>query len=234
MSAIHPGIPVASRVVVSLFAETSPSVTHRPQDSDSSQVADREASDVLYSEDLAVGDTWESDVREISGEDVATFAGLTGDHDPLHSEDAGASPYGKPIVHGLLGLSVLAGLGTNYPKAATLTFMGIEDWQFLAPVFFGDSVKVRNEVVGLEQHGRRAMKVRWLRQLINETGRVVQEGHFLTLVANRTRVRKRPPLNSKSRRSVSPFSFRVLVSRAFRCDSASVVRSGPDALLHVV
>lgn len=199
---------------MSLFAETSSSTTEPTESAertDSAQPAEsaerldssvnereskavevQEQDAVLYSEDLAVGDCWTSEAREISGEDVATFSGLTGDHDPLHSENPSASPYGKPIVHGLLGLSVLAGLGTNYPKAATLTFMGIEDWQFLAPVFFGDSVKVRNEVVGLEQHGRRAMKVRWLRQLINDSGRVVQEGHFLTLVANRTRVRKRP------------------------------------------
>ncbi|MEL6108066.1 MAG: MaoC/PaaZ C-terminal domain-containing protein [Planctomycetota bacterium] len=181
---------------MSLFAESSPS-TSEPTESQANThetptVDVQDADLVLYSEDLAVGDCWTSQAREISGEDVATFASLTGDHDPLHSENPAASPYGKPIVHGLLGLSVLAGLGTNYPRAATLTFMGIEDWQFLAPVFFGDSVQVRNEIVSLEQHGRRAVKVRWLRQLINDSGRVVQEGHFLTLVANRARVRKRP------------------------------------------
>ncbi|MEO1527783.1 MAG: MaoC/PaaZ C-terminal domain-containing protein [Planctomycetota bacterium] len=177
---------------MSLFAETSTPSTQQPHDSGLDRAESQEAGDVLYSEDLAVGASWTSEPREISSEDVATFASLTGDHDPLHSDNPAASPYGKPIVHGLLGLSVLAGLGTNYPKAATLTFVGIEDWQFLAPVFFGDSVKVRNEIVELEQHGRRAVKVRWLRQLINETGRVVQEGHFLTLVANRNRVAKRP------------------------------------------
>ena len=135
---------------------------------------------------MSVGDVWESEFREISAEDVSDFAALTGDEDPLHTDPTKPSPFGKPVAHGLLGLSVLAGLGTNHPLAATRAFVSIEQWNFSAPVFFGDRVKVRNEIVELEPHGRRAFRVRWLRKLINETGRVVQEGYFITLVATRT------------------------------------------------
>lgn len=146
----------------------------------------------LYCEDLELGDTWTTDLREITANNVRDFADLTGDHTPLHGDDAAASPYGKPIAHGLLGLSILAGLGTNYPRASTLAFVSIENWQFLAPVFFGDKVQARNEIVEIQSHGRRAAKVRWLRQLLNEDGRVVQQGHFITLVGSKSRNRKKP------------------------------------------
>ncbi|QDV43517.1 Bifunctional protein PaaZ [Stieleria neptunia] len=150
------------------------------------------ADPTLYAEDLAVGDVWQTEMRQITDSDVQAFADLTGDHTPLHGDQGSGSPYGKPIAHGLLGLSVLAGLGTNHPKASTLAFVAVEDWRFVAPVFFGDRVQARNEIVEIEPHGRRAVKVRWLRQLLDETGRVTQEGYFVTLVGSKARGRKKP------------------------------------------
>ncbi|WP_147869188.1 MaoC family dehydratase [Stieleria maiorica] len=146
----------------------------------------------LYAEDLAVGDIWTTEMRQVTADDVQEFANLTGDHTALHGDQGAESPYGKPIAHGLLGLSILAGLGTNHPKASTLAFVSVEDWRFVAPVFLGDRVQARNEIVEIEPHGRRAVKVRWLRQLVNEAGSVVQEGYFVTLVASKARGRKKP------------------------------------------
>lgn len=143
----------------------------------------------LYFEDLQVGDCWTSELREISGEDVADFAELTGDHDPLHTHQliGGESPFGQPVVHGLLGLSVLAGLSSGCPAVATLALVGISDWKFEAPVYFGDRVQALTRVTDLAPHGRRAGRVTWLRQLINHKHRVVQQGTFVSLVATRVR-----------------------------------------------
>ncbi|WP_442507518.1 MaoC family dehydratase [Novipirellula sp. SH528] len=143
----------------------------------------------LFLEDMKVGDRWSSPWREITGEDVADFARLTGDHDSLHSSTSSASPFGEPVAHGLLGLSVLAGLGSDHPNASTLALVGISDWQFEAPIFFGDRVQVVTEVVQIQQHGRRAGRVTWLRQLVNQHGKIVQRGNFVTLVATRSRAR---------------------------------------------
>lgn len=144
----------------------------------------------LFLEDLEVGDHWLSDEREITAEDVADFALLTGDHDPLHEESGMPSPFGEPVAHGLLGLSVLAGLSSSRPAVATLALVGISDWQFESPVFFGDIVRVRTEVCEVQPHGRRAGRVTWNRQLINQHGRVVQRGEFVTLVSARSRIRR--------------------------------------------
>lgn len=144
----------------------------------------------LYLEDLTVGDRWVSDSREITADCVADFAELTGDRDPLHTDNGASSPFGKPVAHGLLGLSVLAGLSTEHPRAATLALVGISDWQFEAPIFFGDLVQVSTEVEEIQQHGRRAGRVTWIRQLLNQDGRVVQRGRFVSLVATKSRARR--------------------------------------------
>ncbi|TWU49703.1 MaoC family dehydratase [Rubripirellula reticaptiva] len=146
--------------------------------------------DQLYLEDMRVGDRWMSDWREITADDVADFASLTGDHDPLHTPSAGGSPFGEPVAHGLLGLSVLAGLSSDHPCVATLALVGISDWQFEAPIFFGDRVQVSTEIEAIDQHGRRAGRVTWIRQLLNQQGRIVQRGRFVSLVATKARARR--------------------------------------------
>ncbi|TWU37311.1 MaoC family dehydratase [Novipirellula artificiosorum] len=159
------------------------------------------ASEPVYLEDMKVGDSWRSPSREITADDVADFALLTGDNDPLHSSDAARSPFGEPVAHGLLGLSVLAGLSSEYPNAATLALVGISDWQFEAPIFFGDRVQVCTTVEQIQSHGRRSGRVTWIRQLLNQHGKVVQRGRFVTLVATRARARhlvQREPSSRKS------------------------------------
>jgi 3-hydroxybutyryl-CoA dehydratase len=146
----------------------------------------------LFFEDLLIGNRWTSEDREISADDVADFAELTGDHDPLHSDQlSGAlSPFGGPVAHGLLGLSVLAGLSSQQPAVSTLALVSIADWRFEAPIFFGDCVHVITTVLETVSHGRRAGRVTWLRQLVNQNNRVVQQGTFVTLVSTRARVQR--------------------------------------------
>tara|TARA_R110002049_G_scaffold72490_2_gene187052 strand:- start:36293 stop:36817 length:525 start_codon:yes stop_codon:yes gene_type:complete len=159
---------------------------------------------LLHFEDLSVGDRWVSPGREITADDVADFAQLTGDHDPLHGQKAEDSPFGEPVAHGLLGLSVLAGLSSDHPRAATLALVGISDWSFEAPIFFGDVVHVMTEVESVQQHGRRTGRVTWVRQLINQDGRVVQRGRFVTLVGTKARARRLAESEQSTQRGTLP------------------------------
>lgn len=147
----------------------------------------------LYLEDLRVGASWTSHSREVSADDVSDFAVLTGDHDPLHTDQGYDSPFGQPIAHGLFGLSLLAGMSTEHPRVATRALVALSDWSFDGPVFFGDSVTVRTEVVLLEPYGRRCGRVTWRRELINQDGRIVQQGQFISLVAARQPIKKAKP-----------------------------------------
>lgn len=142
-------------------------------------------SELLHFEDLSVGDCWTSLGRTITETDVVNFAGVTGDYDPLHvdHEYARQTPFGKPIAHGLLGLSLVAGLGSHCPCVRTIAFLKIENWEFRKPIYVGDTVHAETEVIDKRTNGRRTGYVTWRRQLVNQAGEVVQSGVFHTLVS---------------------------------------------------
>jgi acyl dehydratase len=149
----------------------------------------RGGSQALVFGDLHVGDEWESPGRTITEADVIHFAGISGDFNPIHldHEFARRGPFRKPVAHGLLGLAVASGLSSNAPRVDTLAFLGIQEWKFLHPIAFGDTIRVLTRVVALEprSRGRRGV-VTWHRRLVNQSGEVVQEGLTQTLVSNRT------------------------------------------------
>lgn len=142
-------------------------------------------SNLLFFDDLSVGARWVSESRQITEADVAQFADLTGDYDPLHVDEefAKQTPFRQPIAHGLLGLSLVAGLSSQSPNMETVAFLGIQNWSFLKPIFFDDSLHVITTVEKLAPNGRRRGHVTWHRQLVNQDGFVVQEGTLLSLVA---------------------------------------------------
>jgi acyl dehydratase len=115
---------------------------------------------------------------------VVNFAGMTGDYNPLHvdHEFARNTPFGKPIAHGLLGLSFVAGLGSFSPWVEIAAFVRVVDWKFQRPLYIGDTVRVRTELVEKRPGGRRHGLALWQRELVNQQGEVVQTGRFETLV----------------------------------------------------
>jgi 3-hydroxybutyryl-CoA dehydratase len=142
----------------------------------------------LYFEDVEVGQEWESPGRTITEADVVNFAGLSGDFNPIHidHEFARGTPFRRPIAHGLLVLSVASGLGLYAPPMRTVAFVQIRDWQLRGPVFVGDTIRVRGKVLEKEVRGRgRRGAVTWGRAIVNQEGKVVQEGVTVTLVEGR-------------------------------------------------
>lgn len=142
-------------------------------------------------EDLQLGDRWLSASRTVTEDDIQQFADLTGDRDPLHTDPvfAAEGPFGKPVAHGLLGISFLAGLSSEAPRVMTSAFVSIKSWSFTKPVYIGDRVHVATEVLDLKPHGRRHGEVHWHRRLINQDGQTVQEGIFITLVTRKVPLR---------------------------------------------
>lgn len=145
-------------------------------------------SNLLHFDDLKIDDSWVSAARKVTQEDVDQFAQLTGDFDPLHVDEqfARETPFRRPIAHGLLGLSLVAGMGSTSPNVETVAFLGVSEWSFRRPIFFGDILHVITNVTDLQPSGRRRGQVTWFRQLINQDDLVVQEGTFLSLVARRS------------------------------------------------
>jgi 3-hydroxybutyryl-CoA dehydratase len=146
----------------------------------------------LYVEELEVGREWVSAGRVVTAADVSGFADLTGDRNPLHldPEYARSTPFRRCVAHGLLGLSLAGGLGLSAPPVRVVAVLGIESWEFLAPVYVGDAIRVRQRVLSVEPHGRgRRGVVRWRVEVETVAGRAVQSGVTVLLVEARNRLR---------------------------------------------
>lgn len=69
-------------------------------------------------------------------EDVAAFAHVTGDNNPLHldADYAATTAFKRPIIHGMLGASVFTKvLGTEYPGYGSIYVS--QTLSFLRPMF---------------------------------------------------------------------------------------------------
>ena len=137
----------------------------------------------LQFDDLNVGDSWITPARTVTEADVVHFAAMTGDFNPLHvdHEFAANGPFKKPIAHGLLGISWVAGLGCNHPKVNTVAFVAIRQWSFLRPVYFGDTIHVESNIAEKGDIGKRGGAVLWNHTVVNQKNKIVQQGVFETL-----------------------------------------------------
>ena len=146
----------------------------------------------LSYEDIFIGQSWTSPRRTVTEADVVNFATMTGDFNPLHVDYdyAAKTPYRQPIAHGLLGLAWVAGLGSYFPNVNTVAFTAVRNWEFIRPLFFGDTVFVETTCLEKTPVGRKNGKILWQRQLINQSQHIVQQGSFETLVALKKVIRK--------------------------------------------
>ena len=79
--------------------------------------------------------------QTITDYDVKTFAGVSGDHNPVHVDEVYAenSRYKKRIAHGLISASFFSALfGTKLPGKGCV-YVG-QNLNFKRPVYLGDTV----------------------------------------------------------------------------------------------
>lgn len=146
----------------------------------------------LFYDDVEVGQVWDSLGRTVTESDIANFAGMSGDFNPIHMdhEFAKTTMFRRPIAHGLLILSLGSGLGLHAPPMRTIAFLAMKDWNFKEPVYIGDTIRLRTKVMGKAERARgRFGVVSWLRQIINQDGKIVQHGVTETLVEGRANLK---------------------------------------------
>lgn len=139
----------------------------------------------LYYDDISIGQEWESPGRTVTETDIVLYAGFSGDYNPMHvnHEFAKTTPFRRPIAHGFAVFSIASGLGVQVPMIRTIALLGVREWRFVNPVFAGDTIRVITRVVEktLKGRGRRG-EVVWHRSILNQEGKVIQEGEIMTLV----------------------------------------------------
>lgn len=139
----------------------------------------------LWFDDLKLGDRWQTPSVTMNDAHFAFFKGLTGDNHPLHYdvEYAKKTPFGAPLAHGLLVMSLTA-VGAS-PLAHRLHDSMIafleQGCRFLKPVLIGDTLSPEHEVVGLDRKGDRGV-LRLAARIRNQRGEVVLEGFHVYLV----------------------------------------------------
>jgi 3-hydroxybutyryl-CoA dehydratase len=103
-------------------------------------------------DDLAPGQRFSTRGRTVTEADVVGFAGLTGDFHPQHVDAAWSesSAFGERIAHGLLVLSLAAGL-VPFDPDRVIALRRVRDVVFKRPVRFGDTVTVEGELKSLTE-----------------------------------------------------------------------------------
>ena len=104
-----------------------------------------------YYDELDIGDHRTFRGVTITEAHILGFAGVTGDHYVLHTDEeyAKRTPYGQRVAHGLLVLSCGAGLIPLEP-GRIVALMGLDEVRWSAPVFIGDTIHPEMEVIDKE------------------------------------------------------------------------------------
>jgi acyl dehydratase len=146
-----------------------------------------------YFEEFEIGDTFVTPRRTITETDLIQFAGMSGDFNPIHTDHvyAADSPYGQPVVYGLLVLSVVTGLTARLGifDGTIIAMLGIDDWKFSGPVFVGDTIHVRMTIISKRETSRpdRGIMVRGY-EVLNQRDEVVQTGSMTLMIRRQEQV----------------------------------------------
>jgi len=98
-------------------------------------------------------------------------------------EFAKNTAYGQRVAHGLLGLALTDGL-KNRSEFNVRTIGALRwSWDFVAPIFIGDTGYVRFHVADKRPQGRGIITLEM--QLVNQRGEVAQRGQGLFLIEHK-------------------------------------------------
>jgi 3-hydroxybutyryl-CoA dehydratase len=112
--------------------------------------------------------------KTITEADIVLFAGVSGDTYPLHvdAEYAKTTRFGQRVAHGMLSaslLSTVSGMMLGTPGGLYVE----QTLRFRRPVFIGDTLTARAELVSLDAAKRR---LHCTTTIVNQHGKVVVDG----------------------------------------------------------
>jgi acyl dehydratase len=146
----------------------------------------------LYFDDFHIGQKFFTKSRTITEADVVNFAGLSWDHNQLHTdaEYAADTQFKKRIAHGLLGVIAHAGLSYQLTEDSILALLELT-WKFKAPIYLGDTIHVEQVVKEMRESssGDRGV-LTFDKKVINQRNEVVQTGTTTILLAKRAKAAK--------------------------------------------
>jgi 3-hydroxybutyryl-CoA dehydratase len=123
---------------------------------------------------LELGASFRSPGRTITEADLVSFAALTGDRHPIHTdaEWAAASEFGGRIAHGSMILAYCVGLVPFDPEWV-LALRGFERVAFKRPVRIGDTIHVEGELESRREIDRLTGLAVFVWRVVNQDGATV-------------------------------------------------------------
>ena len=143
-----------------------------------------------YFEEFSIGDVFTTPKRTITHDDIASFATLSGDHNPLHIDEVFAiqSMHGGIISHGPMLVGITFGLLSEIDLIDG-TVLALKDlqWNFKAPVRPDDTVYVRCEISNVYRSKKRndCGTITLALDMFNQQSACVQNGQASCLMACR-------------------------------------------------
>lgn len=142
---------------------------------------------LYYFDEVVVGDEVLTSGRTITEADVARYHHLSGEDNPMATDDefAKKSELGGRVASDLMVFLITSGLSWHIPRPplAIMAFMGFE-WQFFKPIRIGDTLHLR-----LKSMAKRKIKESGIviqeHLVVNQRDELVQRGKVTFLVASR-------------------------------------------------
>lgn len=131
-------------------------------------------------DEFEIGQRFETPRRTITEADIVAFSGLTGDYNPVHTDEvfAAGTEFGTRIAHGPMGIGIAFGLASRLDliDGTVIALLGVT-WDFQAAVRPGDTIHAVIEVtekreVRREDRGLLALAF----TLLNQRREVTQRG----------------------------------------------------------
>jgi len=144
----------------------------------------------LYFEEFQSGQQIVTAGRTITEADIVSFAGLSGDYNQMHVDDAYSkkTAFGQRVAHGLLVTSIVSGLAvqTGVMEGTVIAFREIVEWKFARPVFIGDTIHAVltvGETKAMRRIGGGSVSIAI--DVLNQGGEIVMKGIWVVLMSFR-------------------------------------------------
>ena len=138
-------------------------------------------------DDFEMGQEIVTDSRSVTEAVVTMFAGVSGDMHKLHMNKhyGKGTIFGKNIAHGLCVLAVASGLIVQTGiLESVIAFFGMQDWRFLNPVFFDDTIRVKVMVAEKRESSKKDRgNITLDIEILNQNDVVVQKGKWILMVS---------------------------------------------------
>jgi acyl dehydratase len=140
----------------------------------------------LYFEEFSVGARFTTASHPVTAEEIARFAELTGDDNPLHvdREAAASAGFSDVIAHGFLVQSLAMGLiaDLGIMRGTTVALVGAT-LRFVAPTVAGDDIHVELRVTKKRLLAAKPMGLLYRHAtVVNQHGTVVVQGRLVNLM----------------------------------------------------